>query len=122
MLRGRKGDVSVNRLTQPGALIGEIGVLLGAAHSATVEVVEPTTMRFIEDGDELLSRDPAVARLVAVGLAQRLSFLTTYLADLTHQYGDAPGLSMVSDVLRELEQRRGPLAAPGSARDPDPEY
>ena len=57
-----------------------------------------------------------------IGLAERLNFVTTYLADLKHQYGDAPGLAMVSDVLVELTQRRAPPARPGSARDPDPDY
>ena len=60
--------------------------------------------------------------LVADGLAERLNFVTTYLADLKLQYGDAPGLSMVSDVLQRLAHRQGPAARPGSARDPDPEY
>ena len=45
---------------------------------------------------------------------ERLNFVTTYLADLKHQYGDAPGLSMVPDVLRRLAQRRL------RSRDPDP--
>jgi hypothetical protein len=60
--------------------------------------------------------------LVAVGLAERLNFVTTYLADRNHQYSDAPGLSMVSDVLTRLAQRTGPVARPGSAREPDPAY
>ena len=59
---------------------------------------------------------------MATVLAERLSFVTTYLADLKHQYGDAPGLAMVSDVLKELAAHQGPAARPGSARDPDPEY
>jgi hypothetical protein len=46
---------------------------------------------------------------------------TSYLADLKHQYGDAPGLAMVSEVLHQLAQRQGPPARPGSARDPDPD-
>ena len=61
-------------------------------------------------------------RLVAVGLAERLDFVTSYLSDLKHQYGDAPGLAMVSDVLKQLALRQAPLARPGSARDPDPDY
>ncbi len=40
----------------------------------------------------------------------------------TAQLLDAPGLSMVSEVLRELSQRQVPPARPGSARDPDPGY
>jgi hypothetical protein len=66
--------------------------------------------------------DPAITQLVAVGLAERLTFVTTYLADLKNQYGDVPGLSMVSDVLNQLAQRQAPPARPGSARDPNPEY
>jgi CRP-like cAMP-binding protein len=120
-LQVRKGTVLVNTITQPGALIGEISLLLGSAYSATVEATEPSVLRHAADGQALLASDPAVMRLVAVGLAERLHFVNTYLADLKHQYGDAPGLSMVPDVLRQLAQRRGPVARSGSLRDPEPE-
>ena len=118
----RKGAVTVNTITHPGALIGEMSLLLGVDHSATVEATEPSVLRYAADGRALLERDPAITTLIAIALAERLMFVTTYLADLTHQYGDAPGLSMVSDVLRKLAQPRGPLASPGSAREPDPAY
>lgn len=121
-LRVRKGDVAVNTITHPGALVGEISVLLGTDHGATVEATEPSTLRYADDGRTLLSSDPAITSLVAVGLAERLNAVTTYLADLKQQYGDAPGLAMVSDVLSQLAQRQAPAARPGSARDPDPEY
>ena len=121
-LRVRKGNVVVNTVTHPGAVLGEISVLLDRPHSATVEATEPTRLRYAEDGHALLSSDPAITKFVAVGLAERLAFVTTYLADLTHQYGDAPGLAMVSEVLSKLEQRKAPRANPGSRRDPDPEY
>ena len=121
-LNVRKGAVLVNSITTPGALIGEISLLLAMPFSATVEAATPTVLRHAEDGQAFLSADPEILRLLAVGLAERLNFVTTYLADLKHQYGDAPGLSMVSDVLRKLSQRQVPPARPGSARDPDPEY
>lgn len=121
-LQVRKGSVLVNAVTQPGALVGEISLLLNSAYSVTVEASEPSVMRYAADGRALLTSDPAITRLVAVGLAERLNFVTTYLADLKHQYGDAPGLSMIPEVLRELAQRQAPLARPGSARDPDPDY
>jgi len=121
-LQVRKGEVLVNTITRQGALVGEISLLLGTAYSATDEATEPSVLRYAADGHALLSSDPDITRLVAVGLAERLNFVTTYLADLKHQYGDAPGLSMVSDVLRQLAQRQAPAARPGSARDPDPDY
>jgi CRP-like cAMP-binding protein len=121
-LQVRKGSVLVNTVTQPGALVGEISLLLNSVFSVTVEAAEPSVMRYAADGRALLSSDPAITTLVAVGLAERLNFVTTYLADLKHQYGDAPGLSMIPDVLRQLAQRQAPVARPGSARDPDPDY
>jgi CRP/FNR family cyclic AMP-dependent transcriptional regulator len=121
-LEVRKGDVLVNTITRPGALIGEISVLLDTVYSATVRATKRTVLRHAADGQALLASDPSITRLVAVGLAERLNFVTTYLADLKHQYGDAPGLSMVSDVLSQLAQRQAPPARPGSARDPDPDY
>jgi CRP/FNR family transcriptional regulator, cyclic AMP receptor protein len=121
-LQVKKGAVLVNTVTEPGALVGEIAVLLDSASTATVEATERTVLRHAADGQALLASDPAITRLVAVGLAERLDFVTTYLADLKHQYGDAPGLAMVPDVLRRLAQRQGPVARPGSAREPDPEY
>ena len=121
-LQVRKGTVLVNTVTQPGALVGEMSLLLNSVFSSTVEAAEPSVMRYAADGRSLLSSDPAITTLVAVGLAERLDFVTTYLADLKHQYGDAPGLSMIPDVLRQLAQRQAPVARPGSARDPDPDY
>jgi len=97
-------------------------VLLGTDHGATVEAAEPSVLRVAADGAAFLGEDPELLREVAVGLAGRLNFVSTYLADLKEQYGDAPGLSMVSDVLGRLASHQRPPARSGSARDPDPEY
>ena len=118
----RKGDVPINVVTEPGALVGEISVLLGRPYGATVEATAPSVLRHAADGRALLASHPDIAWAVARGLAERLNFVTTYLTDLTHQYGDAPGLAMVPEVLRELAQRQVAPARPGSAREPNPEY
>lgn len=102
-------------------MVGEIAVLLGTHHGATVEATEKSRLRYAADGADLLANQ-AVTNLVAISLAERLNFVTTYLADLKFQYGDAPGLSMVSDVLSRLAQQQGLAAQPGSAREPNPEY
>jgi CRP-like cAMP-binding protein len=121
-LQVRKGNVRVNTVTRPGALVGEISLLLNSVYTATVEAAEPSVMRYAADGHAFLASDPAVTTLLAAGLAERLNFVTTYLADLKHQYGDAPGLAMIPDVLRQLAQSQAAAARPGSARDPNPEY
>jgi Flp pilus assembly CpaE family ATPase len=79
-------------------------------------------LRHAADGKALLDAHPAIARRVAEGLAERLNFVTTYLIDLQQQYGQAPGLAMVSDVLHELAQRQAAPVRAGSAREPDPLY
>ena len=121
-LRVTKGGVQVNAITRPGAFIGEVSVLLGSPFTATVEATDDCVLRHAVDGAAWLRSDGEIATFVAIGLAERLDFVTTYLADLRHQYGDAPGLAMVPDVLRRLAERQGPTAQPGSLRDPDPEY
>jgi CRP-like cAMP-binding protein len=118
----RRNGVDVNAITQPGAIIGEIAVLLGSGNSATVVADSECRLRYAADGRALLDSHPEISSYVAAGLAERLNFVTTYLADLKHQYGDAPGLAMVPDVLARLAGRQGPSARPGSQRDPDPEY
>jgi CRP/FNR family transcriptional regulator, cyclic AMP receptor protein len=117
-----KGDIAVNTISKEGAIIGEMSVLLGTEHGATVVATEPSRLRYADDGHTFLFSDPEITKLIAVGLAERLNFVSMYLADLKFQYGDASGLNMVSDVLAELAERQAVSARPGSARDPDPEY
>jgi len=121
-LRVMKAGTQVNRIDRPGAIIGEVAVLLGTGNTATVIAETACRLRLAEDGAALLRSEPEIATYVAAGLAERLNFVTTYLADLKRQYGAAPGLAMVSEVLSGLASRQGPPAQPGSRRDPDPEY
>ena len=121
-LEVRKDGVRVSVIDQPGAVIGEISVLLGTPITATVAAGSDAVVRVAPDGAAFLAANPAALSFVATGLARRLQAATTYLADLTNQYGDAPGLAMVGDVLGQLTSQQRPPARPGSARDPDPEY
>lgn len=121
-LEVRKGNVIVNVITRPGAVVGEISLLLGTTYNATVAAAEPSVLRHATDGPALLASDARITTHIAMGLAERLNFVTTYLVDLKQQYGDAPGLAMIPDVLRQLAERQQPVARTGSLRDPDPEY
>lgn len=117
----RRGDQPISVIDQPGASFGEISILVGQPHGATVEAVEPTVMRLAADGASLFDRHAAFSRMVATDLARRLDSLTIYLADVQAQYSGAPGLAMVADVLRHLAQQPTGEVRPVSSRDPDPE-
>jgi len=121
-LQVSKAGTAISSVSRPGADIGEISLLLNSPFSATVVANEPCVLRYAADGRALLMSNPAITRLIAVGLAERLAFVTTYLADLKNQYGDSPGLAMVSDVLNQLAHRQGPQVRPGSEREPNPDY
>ncbi len=120
-LQVRKGSVVVNEVSRPGAVIGEMSVLLGSPVGATVLATSPSKMHHASDGHAFLAANPQVMWLVAAGLAERVNFMSRYLADLRHQYGEAPGMDMVAEVLGELSQRQAPVARVGSARDPNPD-
>jgi CRP/FNR family cyclic AMP-dependent transcriptional regulator len=111
--------VVVNVVSRPGALIGEISTLLRTPYGATVRATSDCVLRRAADGIALLAQRPGITRLMAVELAERLNFVTRYLVDLKQQYGDAPGLAMVAEVLQQLSQRQAPPMQPGSMRDPN---
>jgi CRP-like cAMP-binding protein len=119
-LRVRRGTTVIDWIDQPGAVIGEMAVLLGTAATASVEAIEPSRLRYAAKGEEFLA-DPTVTHLVAVSLAERLNLVTTYLADLQDQYGNAPEMDMVREILNRLLDRQIRASAPGTVRDPDPD-
>lgn len=116
-----KGDNVVAVVSEPGALFGEMSVLLDQPHSATVRAASDSVVYEFEDAAAFLRDQPAVALLVARMLAQRLNVATTYLADLMHQYGDhGSHLSMIGELLQSMINLPPRQVSPGSDRQSDP--
>lgn len=101
-----KGPVEVARTAVPGALFGEMGALLGTAHSASVTAAGPVRAWRIDDVRGFLAAHPEVALHAATLLARRLHNATLYVADLKEQ-NRAKGaeLGALSDMLNMLLQR-----------------
>ena len=116
-----KGDYQINTFSDPGAVFGEISVLLDSPHTATVKTIAPSRFYVVEQPLEFLRSAPDLALGVAELLAQRLHAMTTYLVDLKHQFEDHEShLGMVDEVLDALTHAQHEDHAPGSDRDPDP--
>lgn len=116
-----KGDTVVATIAEPGAILGEMSVLLKQPHTATVRAAVDTEIYQIDDAARFLREQPEVALLVATQLAQRLNAATTYLADIKRQYaGHGTHLAMVGEVLESLVNVSRGKAEPGSDRQPDP--
>src|SRR5260370_41242200 len=72
-----KGDTVVAIITEPGAVLGEMSVLLDQPHTATVRAASDSAVYEIGDAASFLRDQPARALLIARLLAQRLHRATT---------------------------------------------
>ena len=125
LLEGRlevlKGDSVVAVLTEPGAMLGEMSVLLDQPHTATVRAAADSVVYEFDDAAAFLRDQPQVSLLIARLLAQRLNAANTYLADLMHQYaGHGTHLSMVGELLQSMINLPPSQVSPGSDRQSDP--
>lgn len=114
------GGFLIKRVSEPGAVLGEISALLGIPHTARAVAVEPSSV-YVLPAD--LTAEPALLLAVARLLAARVHGLTSYLVDLRRQYGDEEThLGLMAEVLSELTAVRPGAVRPGSERDDVPDY
>jgi len=71
-LRVTREGIDIATISEPGALIGEMSVLLGDDHSASVRAETATVVRVIEDALPFLERTPLMALHVATLACARL--------------------------------------------------
>jgi CRP-like cAMP-binding protein len=115
-----KGDVQVNTVSDPGAIFGEVSVLLGLPHMATVKTLTPAVFHVVDNPNAFMRNNPDIALAVAALLAKRLHIVTSYLVDLKQQFEHhADHLSLVDEVLEALVHHQEPHTEAGSDRYPD---
>jgi CRP-like cAMP-binding protein len=118
-----KDGVPVDRVTEPGAVLGEISALLDVGHSAQVTAAEPSSLYVIDDPRAFLQAHPEFHLHVSELLARRLNNMVRYLADVMAQFDGHDHIGMVGEimdslVLRQPRQRQGTGKAgarPGNA-------
>lgn len=114
-----KGDFQINLVSDPGAIFGEVSVLLDIPHMASVRALTPCRAHEIKGGSAFLRSNQEITFHLALMLAQRLQGVSTYLVDLKHQFMDHENhLGMVDDVLESLVNQQHQRFVPGSDRDP----
>ncbi len=118
-----KGETEVARISDPGAIFGEMSALLDMPYSASVRAVGPVRTRVSENAAEFIASNPAVALHTARILARRLHAATAYLADVKAQFADQKNhFAMVDRILESLMQRQASRTAgsaePGVRSDP----
>jgi len=105
----REGVVLAS-IDRPGALIGEMAVLLDAAHSASVRAEGVVTVRVLANAAAAFTADPALALHVARLAVGRLNTTSALLVELQRAARNRPGeLALVKRVLGALS---GAVATP----------
>lgn len=101
-----KDDVRVATASQPGLVFGEMAVLLGGAHTASVRAVKPCAFYIVEKPREFLKSSPTLCLYVSELLARRLDALNKYLVNVKHQFEGHDHIGMVDQVLEALLHRQ----------------
>lgn len=115
-----KRDVLVSSQFEPGAIYGELAVLLNVPHTATVKAAVNCRAYVVEEANAFLRSHPDLSFQLASLLARKLNSITSYLADLKHQFEDRDDhLGMVDEVLESLLHEQVEEIEPGSDRYPD---
>jgi CRP/FNR family transcriptional regulator, cyclic AMP receptor protein len=115
-----KSETLVNKQSEPGAIFGELAVLLDIPHTATVKATSPCRTYVVEDAGDFLQSHPDLTYQLAMMLAKKLNSITTYLVDLKNQFEDRDDhLSMLDEVLDTLLHEQVEEHQPGSERYPD---
>lgn len=103
-------QIRVARTAEPGAVFGEMSILLQRTCTASVRTLRPSVFVRVEQPERFLRESSSASLHVAVLLARRLEALNRYLVDVKTQYEGHDHLGMVDDVLNTLmhQQPRNP--------------
>lgn len=95
-----RGSKLIVELTEVGAVIGEVTVLLDCPALSDTRAVGTTSFYCAKDAEAFLLSRPELAVHVARGLAKKLHFMASYLTDVKQQYAsESNHLGMVHEVL-----------------------
>jgi CRP/FNR family cyclic AMP-dependent transcriptional regulator len=101
----RQGEVEIirdgsfiNSTSTPGAIFGEMSLLLDIPHSATVRAVTDIEVFVINDALKVLEINPSWTLQIARLLAQRVNATTRQLAQLQGEVEDRERLVLPSNV------------------------
>lgn len=96
-----KGGVEIAKVTEPGAVFGELSALLGAPHGADVRTLEPSEFHVADAG--VLTQEPAALLYVATLLAHRLDLANRGLVELRSELEAGAPPSLLSTTLDKIE-------------------
>ena len=97
-----KEGTEIAKVAEPGAVFGELSVLLDQPHAADVRALE-TSEFHVADATALLTQDPIAVLYIATMLAQRLNGANRALIQLKHQLLTGEPPDVVAKTVSEME-------------------
>lgn len=98
-----RGKYQINKVSEPGSMLGEMSILLNNPHMATVKSIKTTNLYVVNDADDFLKSNTDITFHLAKTLALRLNGVTSYLVDIKKQFeGSEDHFGMVDEVLESL--------------------
>jgi len=97
-----KGDTEIAKVAEPGAMFGELSVLLDQPHTADVRALE-TSQFHVANATTLLTQNPIAVLYVATMLARRLDGANHALLQLKHQLLTGESESEVAKTVSKME-------------------
>lgn len=114
-----KDGQSIARVRERGAVFGEMSVLLGSAHTATVTAAGEVECRVAEAPAAYLAEHPEVVLYIGWILARRLDSLNRYLVDMRAQFEDREDhVGIANAVLGAIMNRHPRTIAPRADAGP----
>lgn len=99
----KREGIALATLDEPGAIIGEMAVLLGIPHSATVVAQNEAKVRVVADALDTLSQNAEFALHLATIACARLNATSALLVELKGQAaGKAKEQALMSRILMAL--------------------
>jgi CRP/FNR family transcriptional regulator, cyclic AMP receptor protein len=105
-----KEAIEIAKVTEPGAVFGELSALLDQPHTADVRALE-TSEFHVANADALLAQDPITLLYVAAVLARRLDGANQALIELKRHLQAGQHGSLVGKAIEKME---GLLGASGA--------
>jgi CRP/FNR family cyclic AMP-dependent transcriptional regulator len=105
-----KETIEIAKVTEVGAVLGELSALLDQPHTADVQALEPSEF-YVADAAALLVQDPVVLLYVAAVLAKRLDGANRAVIELRNQFQAGQPASKIGKAIDKLQELLGPGGA-----------
>ena len=97
-----KDAIEIAKVTEPGAVFGELSALLDQPHTADVFALESSQFH-VADANTLLVQDPLALFYVATVLARRLDGANRALIELKNQLQAGQPSSVIGKTVEKME-------------------